>query len=176
MKVLETSRLILRTFAKEDSEVFYEMNSDPDVMRYLGGVLSKEESDAYLQRILKGYDENKYGLYAAELKETGEFIGYIGLANANFVSDFTPCVEIGWRLKKQHWKKGYATEGAIACIDYAFRTLELPEICSFTAETNTPSEKVMKRIGMEKKGYFGHPKVDKSSELHRHVLYWLHNK
>ena len=101
----------------------------------------------------------------------GKFIGYIGLHHTNFETDFCPCIEIGWRLCENSWGRGYATEGARACLDYAFRQLQLPEIYSFTSLPNRRSERVMQKIGLQKIGEFDHPLVPAGHPLLRHVLY-----
>lgn len=106
-----------------------------------------------------------------EVKADGGFIGYTGLHHAVFDTDFCPCLEIGWRLRAEAWGKGYATEGAQACLDYAFDTLHLPEIYSFTSLPNKRSERVMQKIGMQKVKEFDHPLVPCGHPLLRHVLY-----
>lgn len=108
-----------------------------------------------------------------EVKATNEFIGFIGFHTATFESDFTPCIEIGWRLKKEAWGKGYATEGAKACLEYGFEELGFDEIYSFTADINEPSKQVMRKIGLKFLTEFDHPKVDPDSTLREHVLYYV---
>jgi ribosomal-protein-alanine N-acetyltransferase len=112
-----------------------------------------------------------FGFWAVEERISGRFIGFIGLQWTNFEADFTPCVEIGWRLDKRYWRKGYATEGARACLDHAFHQSNLEEVYSFSARVNEPSEGVMKKIGMQKIGEFEHPNVHSRSKLASHVLY-----
>lgn len=119
----------------------------------------------------KHFLENGFGLYVVENTITQEFLGYTGFMIANFEASFTPCVEIGWRFKKQYWGKGYATEAAKACLNYGFDTLGFDKIYSFTATPNIKSENVMKRIGMIKTGTFSHPKIDKEHILNLHVIY-----
>ncbi len=115
--MLATDRVILRTWRPEDREPFARMNADPEVMEFLPKLLSAEESDAFADRIERGLAERDYGLWAAEHRETGRFMGFIGFNYTDFPSDFTPCIEIGWRLAKEFWGRGYATEGAAACLD-----------------------------------------------------------
>lgn len=114
-----------------------------------------------------------FGFWAASLIETGEFIGMIGLINVQFITHFTPAVEIGWRLAFKHWGKGYATEGAKASLTYGFNTLNLKEIVSFTTEKNIRSRHVMEKIGMHRdsKDDFDHPKLPDGHPLRKHVLY-----
>ena len=90
------------------------MNADPRVMEYFAATLSRAESDAGVDWIHAHFGLHGFGLFAAELRETNAFIGFIGLSIPSFEAHFTPCVEIGWRLAHEHWKKGYATEGARA--------------------------------------------------------------
>ena len=173
MIFIETERLILRDWEESYKEVFFEINSDYENMRFFPSVLTREESDAMADRISGKIEKDGFGLFAVVLKETDEFIGFIGLSVPSFKADFTPRVEIGWRLHKRFWKKGLATEGAKAVLDFAFSELKLDELVSFTAEINLPSIAIMERIGMvrDADGDFDHPNVDKSSELCRHVLY-----
>ena len=124
-----------------------------------------------VQRISAFFDENGYGLYALELRSTGEFIGFTGFTKPAFDAWFTPCIEIGWRLRQECWGQGFATEAARACLDHAFQKLALDKIFSFTAVPNTRSEKVMQRIGMIKLGEFDHPRVAPGHRLRPHVLY-----
>lgn len=168
---IETPRLGLRQWKEEDTLLFAEMNSSSEVMRYFPSTLTKEQSDEFLRKIVAHFKKHGYGLWAAEIKQTQEFIGFIGFYNATFEAEFTPCVEIGWRLDNKFWGKGYATEGAKACLKYGFGTLGFKEIYSFTAAINKPSIKVMKKIGLTKQGEFNHPRVEKDSPLLRHVLY-----
>ena len=169
--ILETERLILRTWRPEDREPFARMNADPDVMEYFLKRLTSAESDAFVDRIERGLSERGYGLWAAELKESGRFMGFIGFNYTDFPADFTPCIEIGWRLAAEFWGKGYATEGAAACLDLGFGKLGFTEVYSFTSKSNARSESVMKKIGMRKVREFKHPKIEEAHPLCGHVLY-----
>ncbi|XKH49899.1 GNAT family N-acetyltransferase [Chryseomicrobium palamuruense] len=173
MVYIETPRLKLRDWKDTDLEPFRQLNADEEVMRFFPRTLSKEESDAFCQAIIAEIKECGFGLYAVEVKAKNEFIGFIGFHRATFESDFTPCIEIGWRLKKEAWGKGYATEGAKACLEYGFEELGFDEIYSFTAEINEPSKHVMRKIGLEFVKVFDHPKVDPESMLRKHVLYYV---
>lgn len=171
MIYIETSRLILRDWKKSDKEAFRKLNSDERVMKYFPEVLSPEETDDFYNAIQEELENYKFGLYAVELKENKEFIGFIGFHKAVFASDFTPCIEIGWRLKKDAWSKGYATEGAKACIEYGFNELDIEEIYSFAAVINKSSQNVMKKIGLRYIKDFNHPRIETTSVLRHHVLY-----
>src|SRR5215831_15601691 len=135
-KYIETGRLILRGWREADREPFFRMNSDPCVMRYFPACLSRVESDALMDRIIHDLDLHHFGLYAAELRESGEFAGFIGLWKPTFQAHFTPAVEIGWRLAVPYWDRGLATEGARAVVDHAFGPLGLQELVSMTVPAN----------------------------------------
>jgi len=167
----ESERLVFRSWTQEDKDEFRKLNADQEVMKYFPDVLSHEESDLVFDRIRKNMAEKGYGLWAVEIKESGDFIGFIGFNNADFRAFFTPCIEIAWRLKSEAWGKGFATEGAKRCLRFGFENLGLSEVCSFTSVENTRSEKVMKRIGMIKIAEFDHPEVPEDSTLRKHILY-----
>lgn len=116
---IETDRLILRSWKKSDRDVFAEMNNNDNVMKYFPATLSVEESNSFADRINSEFEETGFGLYAVEIKETGEFIGYVGFHRFAFDAPFSPGWEIGWRISDKFWNKGYATEAAMACIKYA---------------------------------------------------------
>lgn len=170
MIYLETERLYLRSWNYEDLPHFRAMNRDSKVMKYFPSTQTDEETDLLYKRIVAEFEEKGYGLYAVELKETGEFIGYTGLHHFDFDADFSPGTEIGWRLKAEHHNKGYATEAATAVLKHAEK-MGLKEIYSFTARINLPSERVMRKIGMTKTGTFKHPRLPETSPLQEHVLY-----
>ncbi|WP_248926227.1 GNAT family N-acetyltransferase [Paenibacillus hamazuiensis] len=173
MIYFETSRLRLRDWEETDLEPFRRLNADERVMKYFPKTLSTEETNAFYKSIISEFEECGFGLYAVEVKENKEFIGFIGFRRATFEADFTPCIEIGWRLKKEAWGKGYATEGAAACLQYGFNELGFHEVFSFTADINEPSKKVMIKIGMNFIKMFGHPRVEKDSPLNKHVLFHI---
>lgn len=172
---LRTERLRLRPWRDSDRDTFAAMNADPRVMRYFPGLLSREKSDALAGIIAAHLDERGWGLWAVEIPGVSPFAGYVGLARPWFEAHFTPAVEIGWRLAADVWGRGYATEGARAVLAFAFDTLQLGEIVSFTAETNIPSRRVMERIGMthDETDDFDHPGLPLEHPLRRHVLYRL---
>ncbi len=171
MYLFTSERLGFRQWQASDLPTFAAMNGDAEVMRFFPAVLSVEESGALAERIMKGIEQYGYGFFAVDRLEESDFIGFIGLINTTFETYFTPCVEIGWRLKKEVWNKGYATEGAKKCLAYGFETLKLDKIYSFTPLPNLPSESVMQKIGMEKAGTFEHPRIENGHFLKTHVLY-----
>lgn len=170
----ETERLILRQWQESDIAPFAEMNSDPEVMKYFPKTLSFDETLEMYNRC-KG-NKNGFGqgagLYPAEEKISGKFIGFVGLNIPTYMSD---CVEIGWRLRKEFWGKGLASEAAKKWLEIGFGEYGLDEIISFTAKQNIRSQEVMKRIGMkrdENRDFF-HPKIPKDHPLSFHVFYVL---
>jgi RimJ/RimL family protein N-acetyltransferase len=173
MTELTTDRLLLRQWKDTDYQPFAAMNADPAVMEHFPAPMTRAASDAMVDRIRASIDEQGFGLWALEVIETGRFIGFTGLSVPSFEAHFLPAVEIGWRLAKGAWGKGYATEAARAALAHAFGPAGLDEVVSFTATTNKPSQRVMERIGMthDEADDFDHPKVDKGHRLERHVLY-----
>jgi len=170
---LRTERLILRPWRDSDRAPFAQMNDDPDVMRYFPAMLTAEESKRLVERIQTHFDDHGYGLWAVEVIGGPEFIGYCGLLQVGFEAPFAPAVEIGWRLAREHWDKGYATEAARAVLTYGFDKLGLDEIVSFTAPSNKRSVRVMERIGMTRDPAddFDHPALSLGHPLRRHALY-----
>jgi RimJ/RimL family protein N-acetyltransferase len=146
-------------------------------MEFFPKRLSREESDAMVDRIEEHFRSKGFGLYAAELLDDGRFIGYVGLHTPAFEAHFTPCVEIGWRLASDVWGQGLATEGARAVACHAFENLRVNEIVSFTVPSNQRSIRVMEKIGMTRDpaGDFDHPNLPEAHPLRRHVLYRLRN-
>ena len=149
------------------------MNKDAEVMRYYPRTLTDKESFETVQRIQQHFEKHGFGLFAVEDNLTKQFIGYTGFFIPAFESFFTPCVEIGWRFKKEVWGRGFATEAARVCLNFGFTDLKLDKIVSFTSTLNAKSENVMKRIGMTFVSEFDHPQLEKDSILCRHVLYQI---
>jgi RimJ/RimL family protein N-acetyltransferase len=170
---LETDRLLMREWQEGDLKPFAEMGQDPDVMRYFPKQMSQEDAKQFIAKSNLFLQQKGFTLWATTVKESGQFAGFVGLAEPSYQTHFTPCVEIGWRLAKRFWGHGYATEAAKRVLKYAFEDLNLPEIVSFTSVLNAPSMKVMERIGMSRDtgGDFDHPKIPQDHPLCRHVLY-----
>jgi len=171
--LIETARLRLRNWQDTDLPPFARINADPRVMEFFVRPLDRTESDALAARERARIGEKGYGLYAAEVKDSGDPIGFIGLADVTFAAAFAPAVEIGWRLSRESWGSGYASEGARAVIDDAFTRLGLDALVSFTAEWNLRSRRVMEKIGMTRDadGDFAHPGLPAGHKLAPHVLY-----
>lgn len=170
---LTTDRLLLRQWRESDREPFAAMNADPAVMEHFPALQTREQSDALIDRNRPAIEERGWGLWALEVRDTGEFIGFTGLSVPSFEAHFMPAVEIGWRLIKGAWGNGYATEAARASLAYGFGPAGLDEIVSFTTTTNLPSQRVMQRIGMthDDAGDFDHVRLPAGHRLQRHVLY-----
>lgn len=170
---LVTERLLLRRWRGEDRDPFAALNADPVVMEHFPAPLTRAQSDDLADRIEAHLDEHGWGLWAVEVRETGRFCGFTGLAPATFEAPFTPAVEVGWRLAHWSWGHGYATEAARAALAHGFEVLRLDEIVSFTTTTNVRSQRVMQRLGMARddQGDFDHPNVPDGHRLRPHVLY-----
>jgi RimJ/RimL family protein N-acetyltransferase len=170
---IRTERLLLRPWVAADREPFAAMNADPQVREHFPALLSREESDASVARIEAHFAEHGYGFWAVEVSGVAPFVGMVGLAVMDFESHFTPCVEIGWRLATPYWGRGYATEGALASLDFGFVELQLDEIVAYTALGNIRSRRVMERIGMthDPADDFDHPSVPDGHPFRKHVLY-----
>lgn len=172
---LAAGRVLLRLWRECDREPFARMNADAEVMKHFPSMLSREQSDQLVERIETGFKECGFGLWAAELVATNEFMGFVGLAIPRFEAHFTPCVEIGWRLSREFWGNGYAPEAAQVVLKDGFERCGLDEIVSMTTVTNMNSMRVMEKIGMSRKPAddFEHPSLAEGHVLRPHVLYRL---
>jgi RimJ/RimL family protein N-acetyltransferase len=171
--IIKTARLKLRPWRDADLEPFAALNADPRVMEFFPKRLSREESDAVATRIRHHFDRHGFAQWAVEVPDLAPFIGFVGLSAPSFEAHFTPCVEVGWRLAYEHWGRGYASEAAVAALDFGFGELGLAEIVSFTTTVNDRSIRVMERIGMTHapEDDFDHPALAEGHPLRRHVLY-----
>ena len=150
-----------------------EMDSDPDVMHMMGGVISADESAASFQRAVNHEVDHGVTFWAVELLATGEFIGLIGLARIGDDLPFKGALEVGWRLRKEYWGQGLAPEGAAAALAYGFSKFDDDLIYAFTADDNKPSERVMQKLGMKRRSDldFTHPRLGPDSPLAPHIVY-----
>ncbi|MDP8162982.1 GNAT family N-acetyltransferase [Pasteurella skyensis] len=169
--IFKSERLGFRNWSENDLEKLYEINSDVSVMEFFPSILSKNKTLEFIENMKKQFIKNKFCYFAVETLEKNEFIGFIGLNEQNYDSDFTPCIDIGWRLSKKYWNKGYATEGAKKCLEYAFEELGIKNIKSVCPKVNTKSENVMKKIGMKKIKEFNHPLLEQYKKIENCVLY-----
>jgi ribosomal-protein-alanine N-acetyltransferase len=167
--VIRTERLVLRRWTDADRPAFYDLNSDPVVMATIAPVMDRAQSDSLMDRIEAGFDVHGFGLWCVELD--GVSIGFTGLS----VPWFRDGVEVGWRIRSAWWGHGYAPEAARAALAVAFDEIGLDEVISFTAATNTNSQRVMQKIGMTRdpSGDFDHPSLAAGNPLRAHVLYRL---
>lgn len=174
--MIETKRLLLRTWRSSDRAGFAELNRDERVMEFLGGPVSPAESNAALDRIQEHFEKHGFGRMAIESRANGEFVGAIGPAVVPFETHFTPSIEIGWRLAFEQWGRGLATEAARGVLRHCHQTLGFKEIVAFTVPANFRSRRVMEKCGMihDLAGDFDHPDLPEGHPLRRHVLYRFH--
>lgn len=172
---LHTERLLLRRWTDADREPFARLNADPEVARYLAGPMTRVDSDRLVDRIEADFDADGFGLWAVEVSDRGQFIGYTGLSRPRFTAHFTPAVEVGWRMARSAWGHGYATEAAGAALGHGFGPAGLGEIVSFTTRANLRSRAVMERLSMthDEADDFAHPLLGAEHPLRPHVLYRL---
>lgn len=170
----ETERLLLRTWCESDREPFAALNADPAVMEFFPATLDRAASDRAIDNWMAKFAERGWSNWAVEIRETGKFIGFVGLSVPHRPLPFSPCVEVGWRLARRYWGFGYASEAARGCLRVGFERLRLPEIVSFTALLNLRSRAVMERIGMyNAHADFEHPALPEGHPLRPHCLYRL---
>jgi RimJ/RimL family protein N-acetyltransferase len=174
--VIRTERLLLRRWRDDDRAPFVAMNQDPAVMEHMQGLTAPEVSNAFVDRIEAHWDAHGWGLWAVEVPGVAPFVGFVGLWPATHVLGWDSR-EVGWRLVRDHWGRGYATEAAHAALRFGFQEHGFGEIVSFTVPQNVRSLAVMERIGLvrDRDGDFDHPRVDPVAypQLVRHVLYRL---
>jgi RimJ/RimL family protein N-acetyltransferase len=171
--IIETECLLLRPWRDSDREPWAAMNADPQVREFFIGLLDRQQSDVQQNELNAHIDRHGFGFWAVEERATGAFLGFTGLLRTTFPAPFTPCVEIGWRLARHAWGKGYASEAALASLGHGFGKLGLTEIVSFAVAGNMRSRRVMERIGMRRDpgGDFMHPSIPPGHPLRLHVLY-----
>ncbi|PHM74297.1 GNAT family N-acetyltransferase [Xenorhabdus kozodoii] len=172
---LETARLTLRGWKTEDREPFFHLSRNPAVMEFFPNRLTKAQSDTFIDNCIHKFEkQGGWGLWAVELKQSGQFMGFVGLNIPNIEFPFSPVVEIGWRLDKPFWGQGYACEAARSILGFAFTEIGLEEVVAFTTASNYRSENVMKKLGMVRdEKTFMHPGLKENHPLREHVLYRL---
>ena len=170
--MIETDRLRLRPWQDDDRPAFAAMNKDADVRRYFPNLQTEAESNESVDRFVAHDRKHGFTFWAAELLETGAFIGFVGLVRpAEYLPITGEWLEIGWRLSTAHWGKGLATEAARACTRYAFGELAAPRVGAITTASNAPSINVMKKLGMTYQYSFMHPKIEVDDPIAEHVFY-----
>jgi len=175
---LRTPRVLLRQWKDSDIDAWASMNADPQVRLYFPGLLSRADAQAEAERIRAAIAQRGWGLWALEVPGVHAFAGFAGLSVPGYEAPWMPAVEIGWRLMPTAWHKGYATEAAMAALDFAFTRLELPQVVALSVPNNAPSHHVMDRIGMVRDAAadFDHPRVPDDSPLKRHILHRISAK
>lgn len=168
---IETERLILREWQPNDLKHFAAMNSDSKVMLYNPRPLGPAESEILMKKMISHFKQYGYGLFACELKENSEFVGYIGLNHPDFSIPFPTAVEFDFRLRYEMWGNGYATEGGKAILQAAFTTFELADILSLTVPLNLRARHLVEKLGMEYERDFNHPKIPSAHPLSLQRLY-----
>ena len=172
MAELNTNRLLLRQWRDTDREPWAALCADPEVMEFLTSSRDRATSDMAIDRWHARIEQQGWSFWAIEIKETGEFVGMAGLQVPADPHPYLPCTEIGWRLAKEYWRCGYASEAAGRVLDFAFTDLKLQAVVASTAVGNKRSSSVMQRIGMSGPATtFVHPGVPEGSPLRQHVLY-----
>ena len=163
--------ILLRQWKEEDLQPYAAMNADAEVMRYFPKCLTAEESKESFLRIRAGIDQRGWGLWAVEVN--GAWAGFTGLAQPRFAAHFTPCVEIGWRLRREFWGRSIAYSAALAAEAFAFQNLKLAQLVSFTAVINTRSRRLMERLAFTRNEHedFLHPLIAEDCSVRPHVLY-----
>ncbi|MEZ6014391.1 MAG: GNAT family N-acetyltransferase [Planctomycetota bacterium] len=168
---IETARLRLRAWRASDIDDLAALCADPAVMRHFPSALSRAESERTLARLQAHDAEHGFCYFATERRDTGAFIGFIGLMRQDLSPALAPCVDIGWRLRPEAWGQGYALEGAQAVLHFAFEVHELPAVHAIAPLVNTPSLRVMERLGMTRLADFEHPALAASPTLQRCAHY-----
>ena len=169
--LFKSERLGFRNWSEKDKPKMSKINSNSKVMAFFPSTPNTEQTEQFINRMQKQYLEKGFCYFAVDTLENNEFIGFIGISEQNFKSDFTPCVDIGWRLAEKEWGKGYATEGAKKCLDFAFNDIGLKTIKSICQKINDKSERVMEKLGMKKIHTFNHPLLKEYKTLESCVLY-----
>jgi RimJ/RimL family protein N-acetyltransferase len=171
-KYLFTSdRLGFRNWDLTDVDKMHEINSDENVMEFFPAIPTKEQTAEFVEKMIKQFENKGFCYFAVDKLEDGEFIGFIGLSEQTYEADFTPCVDIGWRIKSSEWNKGFASEGARKCLDYALNILKLEKVFSIAPKINTKSERIMIKIGLQKQHEFEHSLLTNFGRLKTCVLY-----
>lgn len=145
-----TERLTLRQWRDGDLDALAAINADPEVMRFIldGSVRDRRQSAEDLEKMVRHWREHGFGLFAVDLRATGQLIGWAGLAEPDFLPEVMPAVEIGWRLGRRFWGQGYATEAAAAALRFGFDEVGLDRIISIRHVDNARSARVMAKLGL----------------------------
>lgn len=166
-----SQRLGFRTWRSDDVDAMAAINADPEVMRYFPAIQDRQQTASFIARMQAMQENRGYCYFALETLEDNTFIGFTGLMWQDNNNELPPCTDIGWRLATRAWGKGYATEAAIRCLEYAYKDLNLKEVIATAPRVNQPSINVMQKAGMEYSRDFMHPGLKGDQRLERCVLY-----
>jgi RimJ/RimL family protein N-acetyltransferase len=166
-----STRLGFRSWEESDLEAMTAINQDPEVMAYFPKTYDQKDTAAFITRMQEHESAHGFCYFAVETLDNSRFIGFIGLMHQSYPAFFTPCVDIGWRLHRQYWNKGFATEGAKACLDLAFSKYACNTVFAVAPKVNVPSERVMMKIGMKRVDEFLHPMLSDFQSLQPCVVY-----
>lgn len=169
--IFTSDRLGFRNWTSTDIDKMHEINSDEKVMEFFPSIPTKEQTTEFVHRMMNQFDEKGFCYFAVDKLDDNEFIGFIGLSEQTYKADFTPCIDIGWRIDSNEWNKGFATEGAKKCLEYAFDNLKLENVYSIAPKINKKSEHIMTKIGLKKQYEFKHSLLDNYEDLKTCVLY-----
>lgn len=169
--IFTSERLGFRNWDLSDIDKMHEINSDGKVMEFFPTIPTKEQTIEFVERMRNQFHEKGFCYFAVNKLEDNEFIGFIGLSEQTYKADFTPCVDIGWRIKSSEWNKGFATEGAKRCLVYALNELKFEKIYSIAPKINSKSEHIMIKIGLKKQYEFEHSLLINDDRLRTCVLY-----
>lgn len=145
--VVETEQLFLRKLTMDDLQVLHSILSDEEVMEYYPKAFDMNKTKSWLEWNIDNYRKYGFGLWAVILKENNQFIGDCGITMQNIHNNLVP--EIGFHINKRFWNKGYATQAAKACLQYAFDVLQLDEVYCYQKYTNIPSRRIAEKMGMK---------------------------
>lgn len=174
--IFTSDRLGFRNWDLTDIDKMHEINSDEKVMEFFPSIQTKQQTTEFVERMIKQYNDKCFCYFAVDKLEDNQFIGFIGLSEQTYEADFTPCVDIGWRIKSSEWNKGFASEGAKKCLDYALNELKLENVYSIAPKINTKSEHIMKKIGLKKQYEFEHSLLTNNDRLKTCILFKTETK
>ena len=171
-----SARLGFRVWKTDYLNQMSAISGDSEVMEFFPNLQDRDHTKGFIERMQAEYAARGYCYYAVEILETGEFIGFLGLHLQEFESDFTPCVDIGWRFKSHVWNRGYATEGAIRCLAHAFEDLKIEKVYSMTPKLNVKSARIMQKAGMHYVKNFELALLKDDERLRDCVLYCMEKR
>lgn len=169
--IFTSERLGFRNWDLRDIDKMHEINSDEKVMEFFPSVSTRQQTTEFVERMKKQFEDRGFCYFAVDKLEGNQFIGFIGLSEQTYKANFTPCVDIGWRIKSSEWNKGFATEGAERCLDYALKDLKIENVYAIAPKINIRSEHIMTKIGLKKQYEFEHPLLTSNDRLKTCVLY-----